>query len=144
MPAAPEPLRLLAEDADDLKVLSAALQDAVAKLGDVRYEPAARQLTIALNRYRWEADGRRRERVRAGLQFGGVLGVQSRNLRRDAADAVVELLAIAFEPGEAPGGHVVLTFAGGGDLRIAVECLDAALADLSQAWPARGLPEHGE
>ncbi len=143
MPA-PEPLRLLAEDAEDLQVISAAVQDAVAKIGDIRYEPAARQLTLAVNRYRWEADGRRRERVRAGLQFGGVLGVQSRKLRRDAPEAVIELLAIAFEPGEAPGGAVVLTFAGGGDLRLEVECVDAALADLSQAWPARGCPEHGE
>lgn len=138
-----DPLRLLAQDADDLEVLSAALQDAVAKIGDIRYEPAARRLTIAFNRYRWEATGRSRERVRAGLQFGCVLGVQARNLRRDADKAVVELLAMAFEPGEAPGGFVQLTFAGGGDLRLEVECIDAALADLSAAWPARSTPEHG-
>ena len=56
--AAFEPLRLLAEDAEDLKVLSAALQDAVAKIGDIHYEPPARRLTLALNRYRWEAGGR--------------------------------------------------------------------------------------
>jgi len=142
MTAASEPLRLIAQDADDLAVLSAALQDAVAKIGDISFEPAARRLTIAFNRYRWEAAGRKRERVRAGLQFGGVLQVQARNLRRDAPGAVIELLAVSFEPGEAPGGSVTLAFAGGGDLRLEVECVDAALADLSDAWPARSAPAH--
>jgi hypothetical protein len=142
MEPAPLPLRLIAQDAADLAVLAAALQDAVAKIGDIQYEPAARRLTVAFNRYRWEAKGRARERVRAVLQFGGVLNVQARNLRRDAAAAVVELLTLAFEPGEAPGGAITLTFAGGGDLRLQVECVDAALADLSDAWPARREPGH--
>jgi hypothetical protein len=136
-------LRLLAEDANDMKLISAALQDAVAKLGDVHWEAPARRLTIAFNRFRWEA-GRTRggERVRAALQLGGVLSVQARNLRRDAPGAVVELLALHFEPGEAPGGVVLLRFAGGGDLRCEVECIDAVLADLSAPWPARRAPAH--
>jgi hypothetical protein len=37
---------------------------------------------------------------------------------------------------------VAFIFAGGGDLRCEVECIDAALADVSGAWPARGTPEH--
>lgn len=140
--AAPEPLRLLAQDAEDLAVVSAALQDAVAKIGDITFEPKARRLTVAFNRFRWEGGGRARERVRAGLQLGGVLGVQSRKLRRDAKNAVVELLALTFEPGEAPGGAVVFTFAGGGDLRVQVECLEAVLADVSTPWPTPRAPTH--
>jgi hypothetical protein len=140
--AAPEPLRLLAQDADDLAVVSAALQDAVAKIGDIRFEAKARRLTLALNRYRWEAGGKTRERVRSGLQLAGVLGVQSRKLRRDAKNAVVELLALTFEPGEAPGGLVVFTFAGGGDLRAEVECIEAVLADVSTPWPTPRTPTH--
>jgi hypothetical protein len=136
------PLRLLAEDAEDLEVIAAALQDAVGKIGDIRYEAPARQLTLVFNRFRWEADGRAAERVRAGLQFGGVLGVQARKLRREAPEAVIELLTIEFEPGEAPGGAVVLSFAGGGDLRLEVECIDAALADVSEPWPTRRKPAH--
>ena len=50
-------LKLLAQDAEDLKVVAAALQDAVGKIGDISYEPAARRLTLAFNRYRWEAKG---------------------------------------------------------------------------------------
>lgn len=143
MAGAVEPLRLLAQDAEDLGVISAALQDAVAKIGDIQYEAAGRRLTVALNRFRWEAGRRSRERVRSGLQFSGVMGVQARRLRRDAPDAVVELLTVGFEAGEAPGGVITLTFAGGGDLRLTVECVDAALADVSEAWPARRTPNHG-
>ena len=137
-----EPLRLLAEDAEDLKVIAAALQDAVAKVGDIRFEKAPRRLTIAFNRFRWEAGAETRERVRGALQLGGVLSVKARNLRRDAPRAVVELLTLDFEPGEAPGGVVALTFAGGGDLRCEVECLDVVLADVSAPWPARRAPAH--
>ena len=135
-------LQLLAEDPDDLEVISAALQDAVTKIGDVRYEAKGRCLTIAFNRFRWESDGRRGERVRTGLQLGGVLQVQARKLRREAPYAVLELLALSFSPGEAPGGRVLFTFAGGGDLAVTVECVDAVLADLSDPWPTPRKPAH--
>ena len=139
-----EPMRLIALDADDLEVVSAALQDAVTTIGDIRFEAASRRLTLIVNRYRWETPGGkgRGERVRAGLQLGGVMNVQSRRLRREARRAVLELLAVTFEPGEAPGGTVVFTFAGGGDLRAEVECVDAALADLSAPWPTPRTPGH--
>ena len=140
--AAAAPLRLLAEDAADLQVISAALQDAVAKLGDIRWEPVTRRLTVALNRFRWEGGARTAERVRSGLQLGSVLSVQARKLRRDAPRAVVELLAVEFEPGEAPGGVILLRFAGDADLRCDVECIDAVLTDLSAPWPAKSRPDH--
>jgi hypothetical protein len=135
-----QPLRLLAQDADDLAVISAAMQDAVAKVGDITFEAKARLLTIAFNRYRWEAGGG--ERVRSALQLGGVLKVQARKIRRNAPDAVLEILAMMFEPTEAPGGVVTLSCAGGGDLRATVECVEAVLADISQPWPTRRKPEH--
>lgn len=139
------PLRLLAEDAADLAVISAALQDAVAKLGDVQWDAQCRRLTVVFNRFRWEAGGQSKrggERVRSALQLGSVLAVQARRLRQGAPGAVVELLALEFEPGEAPGGAVLLRFAGGADLRCSVECVDAVLVDISAAWPARRAPSH--
>jgi hypothetical protein len=132
-------LHLLAEDADDLAVISAALQDAVAKIGDIVYSPRDRSLTIALNRYRWEEGG---QRIRAGLQIASVVEVKSRKLRREAKDAVVEILAITFRPGDPPGGVVNIAFAGGGDLQLTVECLDCVLADVSVPWPTPRAPSH--
>lgn len=136
-------LQLLADDADDLAVISAALQDAVCAVGDIRFEKGPRRLTVVLNRYRWESPERRGgQRVRTALQLGGVLDVKARRLRRDAPKAVLSLLALSFEPGEAPGGTVSLAFAGGGELRVEVECIDAILADLSRPWPTRRRPAH--
>ncbi len=137
-------LKLRAEDAEDLAVISSALQDAVGKIGDIAFDPASRRLTLALNRFRWEAGAKTNERVRCGLQLGGVMAVQQRKLRPDAKKAVVELLALTFEPGEAPGGAVRLTFAGGGDLRAQVECIDVVVADVSQPWPTQQRPSHTE
>lgn len=137
---ATDPLRLLAEDAEDLSVIAAALQDAVAKIGDIRFEKKSRRLTIAFNRYRWEGEGG--ERVRSALQLGSVLNVEARRLRPGARDAVVELLTMTFEPGEAPGGTLTLSFAGGGDLRVALECVDTILADISAPWPTPRTPRH--
>lgn len=136
--AAVEPLRLLAEDADDLQIISAALQDAVLRPVDIVWEPAARRVTLALSRFCWECGG---TRVMSAMQFGDVLAVKSRRLPRGPEQAL-ELLAIDFAPGDPPGGAVMLMFAGGGDLRIDVECLDAVLTDLSDRWPAGAAPVH--
>ncbi len=139
----PTALRLLAEDAEDLQIISAALQDAVARVGDILYEPGPRRLTIVFNRFLWERQGRAAEgRVRSALQLGSVMGVKARRLKRDPKDAVVELLALDFQPGEKPAGQVVMSFAGGADLVAEVECLDAVLADISQPWPTRRSPRH--
>jgi hypothetical protein len=138
-------LRLAAEDAEDLAVISAALQDAVVRVGDAEFDQAARRFVIAANRYRWERDrGRRaRERVRAGLQLAGVLAVRSRGLDRSNPDAFAVLLSVEFDAAaEPPGGAVRLVFAGGGEIALDVECVDAILADVSRPWPTRRRPKH--
>ena len=137
-------LRLLAEDAEDLQIISAALQDAVGRVGDIFYEPTQRRVTLVFNRFLWERQERAAAlgRVRSALQFGSVLGVKTRKLKREPKDAVVELLTVDFNPSEAPSGTVLLSFAGGADLALEVECLDAVLADVSQPWPTRRSPSH--
>ncbi|MBN9481317.1 MAG: DUF2948 family protein [Bordetella sp.] len=132
------PLRLLAEDADDLQIISAALQDAIMRPVDIRWEKDARRVTVVLSRFCWECGG---TRVMAAMQFGDVHAVKSRRLPR-LPEQALELLAMDFHPAEAPGGRVIMMFAGGGDLRIDVECLDAVLTDLSERWPARIAPTH--
>jgi Protein of unknown function (DUF2948). len=134
------PLRLRAEDAEDLQIMSAALQDAILRPQDIVWERSRRQVTLTLSRFCWECGG---TRVMAAMQFGDVSAVKSRRLSR-GLDMAHELLAVEFVPDEAPGGRVILMFAGGGDLRLDVECLDAVLADLSDRWPARIPPQHAE
>ena len=137
-----DPLRLLAADAEDLAILSAALQDSILRPADIVWEKKARRLTIELSRFCWECGG---TRVRAALQLGDVRAVKSRGLAR-APDTHLELLAIHFDAGEVPegdpGGRVIFMFAGGGDLRADVDCIDAVATDLSERWGARIVPTH--
>jgi hypothetical protein len=138
---------LAAEDAADLEVISARLQDAVAQMKDFVYLPKRRRFAALFNRFQWEADEKKGDlRVRSGLHFDGVLSVKSSHMKRGAPEAVVSLLAIQFTPkgGEDPGGAVELVFAGGGTLRLEVEVLDAGLTDIAGPWAAMGRPEHEE
>ncbi|HMH65610.1 MAG TPA: DUF2948 family protein [Rhizomicrobium sp.] len=135
-------LKLAAADAEDLQLLSARLQDAAGKLKNFTWLPRKRRFAAVLNRLRWEDDGK--TRVRAGLHFDGVLKVQSHRVKLGAGEAVVSLLAVTFTPngGEDPGGVIEIVLAGGGAIRLTVECIDAELADMTGPWAARGTPDH--
>jgi len=134
-------LKLAALDAEDLAVMSAHMQDAVLKVGDMALKPGRRQFALLANRYAWdEADARQRRRT--GLHFDRVLKVQTRNIRRTDRDAVLSLLSIGFEAKDPPSGDIVLSFSGGGTIRLTVECIEAQLADLGPAWAASGTPRH--
>lgn len=143
-----KPLRLMAGDEEDLGVISACLQDAVAKLGDFAWLPAERRFAMVLNRFVWETATERRNgpfiRVRSGLHFDDVKAAQFQHLRTDAKDAVVELLAIRFEAGEDGAGVVILDFAGGGAVRLDVESINAFTSDISDPWRTRAKPKHDE
>lgn len=138
-----EPI-LAARDEEDLAVLAAKLQDAVAKVGDLVYAKKQRRFSALFNRFKWEAGEKKDIRVRSGLNFEGVLAVKACNLRQDAPEAVVELLTLRFTPTQAPAGTVEMVFAGGGTIQLDVECLEAVLVDEAGEWAARGRPQHND
>ena len=90
-----EPIKLIALDSEDLDILSAHMQDAVMKVGDLTFEPRSRQFALAANRFVWEgAQSQRRksfERRRAAMHFDRVLSVRSRGFNRNDADRVLSL-----------------------------------------------------
>ena len=137
-------LHLAAEDEDDLKALSALVQDSVLHVGDMAFLPRARRFALVLNRYRWEAGraGGRGERVRAGLRVEEVVAAKAQRIRQDAREIVLSLLALTFAPDSAGGGVLTLAFAGGGQIALTVEALEVHLDDLSGPWAARARPEH--
>ena len=138
-------LKLLAEDAADLEIMAAAAQDALVRVRDVSFDPKARRFTVLINRFRWETAETQGpyERVRAALSFESVLGVKSRKVRREAPDALASMLAVTFVPAaEPPGGEVRITLAGGGEIALDVECLDALLMDVGPAWHTPRRPDH--
>ncbi|MBS0273299.1 MAG: DUF2948 family protein [Proteobacteria bacterium] len=136
---------LAAEDAEDLQIISAKLQDAVSRVGDLVWLPKARRFAALFNRFKWENKRKSDNlRVRSGLYFNGVMSVKSHKIMRGDPDAVLSLLTIGFTPKgtEDPGGTVELIFAGGGTIKLVVEAVDAGLSDISGEWAALGRPEH--
>lgn len=138
-------LKLLALDEEDLQVVSSQLQDAVVRVGDMTYLPSQKRFAAVLNRFDWQSadgDGERYRRLRTALRFDRVLGARHKDLNPDNKDRVLSLLAIAFEPGEAPGGKVILFFSGDVTVQLNVECIEAEMRDLGPAWRTRHKPEH--
>ena len=146
------PLRLIAQDAEGLSVLSTLLQDAVFPIAEMTYAAKRRRFALLLNRFRWEdrdaAERARRgyERVQSLLVFEGVLSVKSQGIDRREADTVLSLLSVAFHPGAEGAGRIDLTLAGDGAIALEVEVLDATLRDVSRPYlaPSGRAPAHEE
>lgn len=142
-------LKLIAFDADDLAVLSAQVQDAVLRVGDIAYLPRERRFAAIANRFDWvdalagSRSGKQEyTRRRAALRFERVLGAQIQGINLTHTDKVISLLALSYEPGEAPEGWVTLHFADGAAIRLHVECIEAELKDLGPVWRAMSMPKH--
>lgn len=144
------PLRLKALDADDLTVLSALVQDSIFPAKEMVWKQKERRFAILLNRFRWEdvtaAELRRRpvERVQSVLVIEDVVSVQSQGVNKSDGEMVMSLLSIAFEAGEDGTGHVLLTFAGDGQIRLEVEALEVIVRDVTRPYvaPSRAVPTH--
>ena len=140
----PAPRKLIALDPDDLAVISAHVQDASVRAGDIIWRQSEKRLVIGMNRLDWndvllgnqQQDAKQAtpepRRMVSALRFERVLSCKSRNIDLDAPDTALELLGIEFHPGELPGGATMLMFADGGALRLDVECLECELADLGE------------
>jgi hypothetical protein len=145
------PLRLLAQEAADVPVASALVQDAVLNAGDMRWDRRRRRFVALVNRFRWEdrdeaaRAGRPYERVRCLLTVEDVLAVKTQGVDPRRKDEVLSLLSMGFEPGIEGAGRLVLTFAGDGALALEVEALDLRLEDVTKPYvaPSRKAPDHG-
>lgn len=136
-------LRLVALDEDDLAVISANLQDALIPVSEIAYLPREKKFALAGKRFDWvKARAGGCERCATGLHFECVRRVAISGFAQDQKDLVLNLLAIAFEPADAPSGEILLTFSGGAAIRLEVECIEAQVRDLGPRWPCRREPHH--
>jgi hypothetical protein len=139
-------LKLIALDEEDLKIVSAHVQDAVMKVGDLDFISASRQFVVPMYRFAWEKDATEKkpqpERRNSVLHFDRVLSAKLSGISRDKRDEVLSLLAVTYTTTDAPAGTVDLVFAGGGAIRLEVECIEARLVDLGGAWEASSRPAH--
>jgi hypothetical protein len=141
-------LKLIAFDAEDLSVIAANLQDAVLRIEDMTYLKSERRFAAVANRFDWSQAARpassteRYVRRRTGLRIEQVIDAKVQGIDLANKDQVLSLLTLIFEAGEAPEGTVTLTFAGGGAVKLKVECIEAALTDLGAAWATPHKPKH--
>lgn len=138
------PLRLMAEEAADLAPLSALVQDAVLRSGDMEYDAHGRHFTIRMNRFCHEVKATVPLRAPSVLRVNCVSKVQRRGLDPKAAAVPLSLLDIEVQPLDAPAHALVLHFAGGADrdIRLEVECIDVLLMDLAAPRRAKSKPVH--
>ena len=143
-------LKLRAEDADDLAVISACVQDALISVKDLTYDRAARRFTLVANRFRWEGEPGKAggetnsapafERTLCAVSFAAVERVTYRGFRRRADDdRILSLLAI--RPGM-DAGTVDLEFSGGAAVRLGVSAIRVHATDIGEPWPTAWQPDH--
>ncbi|HML28415.1 MAG TPA: DUF2948 family protein [Hyphomicrobium sp.] len=151
-------LKLIAFDTSDLGVISAHLQDAVLRVGEMTYLPKEKRFVALANRFDWaDALGTppmskrggdpNFERRRTALRFERVNAAKIQGIDFKDKRAVLALLAITFEPtggADSPEGDVTLTFSGGAAIRLSVECIEIELKDLGAAWATKRSPDHSE
>jgi len=139
----PPGLRLKAEDADDLAVISACLQDALVSVRDLAYDRDARSFVLVANRFRWEAcgagdaGGQPFERTLCGVGFEAVDRVSYRGFQRSEEDRILSLLAIRPAP-----GSIDLEFAGDATIRLGTARVSCLARDFGEPWPTARQPDH--
>ena len=145
------PLRLVARDGEDLKVISALVQDAVLPVTELKFDARHRRFALMLNRFRWEDRdeaerlGRAYERVRSIMVVEDVRKVQSMGFDRAEDHLVLSLLSMDFALGEDGTGRLTLTLAGDGAIALDVEALEVRLDDVTRPYraPSGKAPRHG-
>jgi hypothetical protein len=136
-------LELRAEDADDLAVISACLQDALIPVRDLAFDPVDRTFVFVANRFRWE-NGLRTvggngafERTLCGIAFGHVTAVSYSGFRRADGARILPLLAIRTK-----NEAVYLDFSGGASIKLEVSRILCHARDLGEPWPTPWQPRH--
>ncbi len=142
-------LKLIAFDADDLRIISAHLQDAAVPFSKLVYHPRHKRFAMIVSRFNWQQAMSEQpaqkafERRLSTLSFERVLSVQQRGIDfTNKSSDVLNLLSLDFEPGDPPGGSLTLRFSGTAAIRLELECIEAKLSDLDAAWRARRKPDH--
>lgn len=144
-----ESLKLAAFDQEDLAILSTHLQGALLTVGDLAYLPRDKRFALIAARIptSWassEAAGRGEpccQRRQTGVHFERVLKVATRGIDRTRPQDPLEIIALAFAAGDRPAGRVTILLAHDRDIRLDVECLEAACSDLGETMRGDGAGE---
>ena len=142
----PKNLKLIAKTEEDIRVVSAYLQDSIVSVADIANLKKNKIFLMQLNRFTWEdvAKGlfRKNKRIRTILKFENVLTVDSRNINQLKKDEFLDFLAIETKITLDNNYEMKIIFAGDSIIRIVSEVIEVTLDDQGEAWDTKNKPKH--
>ena len=139
-------LKLIANSDEDLRVISAHLQDSITQVKNIVHLKKNRIFLIQFNRFMWEdvekGVFRKSRRVQSVLKFDNILGVYSRNLNQKKKDRFLDFLAIESKFLSDKSYEIKLNFAGDILIKINAEVIECFLEDLGEPWETKSKPKH--
>ena len=139
-------LKLIARTDEDLKIISAHLQDSIASTENIANLKKNKIFLMQLNRFMWEdvekGVFRKNKRIRTILKFDNVIEVNSKNINQTSKDKFLDFLAI--ESNHLPDNNyeMKLIFSGDSIIRIIAEVIEVALDDQGEPWDTKNKPKH--
>ena len=142
----PKNLKLIARTVDDLRVVSAHLQDAIVNINDIANLKKNKILLLQLNRFMWEdvekGVFRKNKRIRSILKFENVIKVKSRNINLAGKDKFLDFLTIETNQMTDNNYEMKILFAGDSILKVTAEVIEVTLDDQGEAWDTKNKPKH--
>ena len=139
-------LKLIARTTEDLRVISAHLQDSIVKTSDIANLKKNRIFLMQLNRFMWEEVEkgvfRKNKRIRTVLKFENILKVASKNVDQNKNDRFLDFLAIETIKMPDKNYEMNLIFSGDVVLKLVAEAIEVTLDDQGSAWESKNKPEH--
>ena len=139
-------LKLIGKNEEDLKIISAYLQDSVVIIKDIVFLKKNRTFIMILNRFMWEdvekGVFRQNKRVRCALKFEEVTKVQSQNINQKNKNNPLEYLAIKSSLIFDDIFKIKIFFSGGGIITIISEVIEVTMNDLGKSWNVKYFPAH--
>ena len=139
-------LKLIAKTDEDLKVLSAHLQDSIASTANIANLNKNKIFLMQLNRFMWEdvekGVFRKNKRIRTVLKFDNVIEVNSKNIRQNSKDKFLDFLAIESNQLPDKNYEMKLIFSGDSVIRIISEVIEVTLDDQGNPWDTKNKPKH--
>ena len=142
----PKNLKLIAKTEEDLRVVSAHLQDSIVNVADIANLKKNKIFLMQLNRFMWEdvekGVFRKNKRIRTILKFENVINVASRNINQLKKDKFLDFLAIETNITPDNNYEMKIIFAGDSIIRIISEAIEVTLDDQGEAWDTKNKPKH--
>ena len=142
----PKNLKLIARTEEDLRVVSAHLQDSIASVADIANLKKNKIFLMQLNRFMWEdvekGVFRKNKRIRTILKFENVMNVLSTNINQLKKDKFLDFLAIETKITNDKNYEMKIIFAGDSIIRVISEVIEVTLDDQGDAWDTKNKPKH--